>query len=238
MTGKPRVPSSLLRFLASDRGDRRGPEHVRNVFRVRRGSNRAAAFLAMTVDAWRTQRQAKYEVKSNGAGAFEFVGLPPGDYMLEVTVWVSRAQGSRQDCGPRICSARTRSKLGGLEETITVRFRSGDRSTAGDDAIGRREQGRCRHGHQQVRCVTDGGRIVPPRKIRDVIADLSRRPARAGTEGTVVMRGRIGVDGYRQRHSEWSATRSPSLAQCGASRPCANGVHPDAAELPAGGSRR
>ena len=45
--------------------------------------------------------QAKHEVRSNRTGHFEFVGLPPGDYALEVSIpGFSTFKDKITDCGP------------------------------------------------------------------------------------------------------------------------------------------
>ena len=46
------------------------------------GAVLANATLALS----NVRTEAKYEVRTNQSGAFEFVGLPAGDYMLEVRV--------------------------------------------------------------------------------------------------------------------------------------------------------
>ena len=154
---------------------------------------------AMTVTLSNVQRQAKYQVKSNGAGAFEFVGLPPGEYQLDVNgmgfkkhteVVKVAAPGTQRD---------VMLQLGGLEESITVQFRPGDPiQSAGDRRRSAVSVSKEAAAMDTSKCVvsTDGGRIVPPRKLKDVSPIYPGNMQAAGIEGRVVMRGRIGVDGF------------------------------------------
>jgi hypothetical protein len=81
-------------------------------------------------------------------------------------------------------------RLGSLQETISVRI--DDRET--------REAPLVKEVPMPARkeCVTSptGGRIEPPRKIRDLSPQYPSSLRGTGTEGTVVMQGRIGLDGY------------------------------------------
>ena len=143
------------------------------------------------------QRQTKYEVKSNDSGGFEFVGLPAGEYGLLV-----RALGFQEvkdviTITGRNLQRNVALKLGTLQETIVVTFDPADK--AGDT---RAPQAAPRTKEVPMpapkECVPSsaGGRIVPPKKIRDVAPIYPVALRGSGTGGTVVMEGRIGMDGY------------------------------------------
>jgi TonB family protein len=88
-------------------------------------------------------------------------------------------------------------KLGTLQETIFVGFDPAEK--AGDT---RAPQAAPRTKEVPMptpkECVPSsaGGRIVPPKKIRDVTPIYPVALRGSGTGGTVVMEGRIGLDGY------------------------------------------
>ncbi len=142
------------------------------------------------------QRQTKYEVKSNDGGVFEFVGLPAGEYGLLV-----RALGFQEvkdviGISGRNLQRNVALRLGSLQETIFVSFDPAEK--AGDRA----PQAAARIKEVPMpapkECVPSsaGGRIVPPKKIRDVAPIYPVALRGSGTGGTVVMEGRIGLDGY------------------------------------------
>lgn len=141
------------------------------------------------------QRQAKYEVKSNAAGEFEFVGLPPGDYELSVA-----ALGFRKITeNVKIAAPGVRRnfilEIGSLQESITVSFGPEDRTPASANS-GARVNEKPMPAPKECVASAEGGRIVPPRKIKDVNPIYPASMGAAGTEGTVVMEARIGLDGY------------------------------------------
>ncbi len=139
-------------------------------------------------------RQAKYEVKTNADGRFELVGLPPGDYATELKVNGFQSIKDVLTVTNQSLQRNYTLKLGTLQETITLRFSTADTSTATSDAVtvGKAVQANKRE------CVAspDGGRIVPPKKLRDASPYYPSSLRGAWTEGTVKLRARIGVDGY------------------------------------------
>jgi TonB family protein len=150
----------------------------------------------VTLGLLNPQRQAKYEVKSNKAGEFEFVGLPPGDYQLSVV----SALGFRKFAeNVKIAAPGVRRnvtlQIGSLEESITVRFDPEDKTRASANSGARINE---KPMPSAPACVAsgEGGRIVPPKKIKDVSPIYPEGMGAAGTEGTVVMEARIGLDGY------------------------------------------
>jgi beta-lactamase regulating signal transducer with metallopeptidase domain len=139
-------------------------------------------------------RQAKYEVKTNADGRFEFVGLPPGDYATELKGSGFQSIKDVLTISGQNLQRNYTLKLGTLQETITIGFSAADTSTANSDTVfvGKTFQ------VQKKECVTspDGGRIVPPKKIRDAHPYYPSSLRGVWTEGTVKLRARIGVDGY------------------------------------------
>lgn len=143
------------------------------------------------------QRQMKYEVKTNEAGRFEFVGLPAGEYGLLV-----RGLGFQEVKDVITISGRNLQrnialKLGTLQETITVTFNPAE---GPGDARAPQPAPRVKEVELKApkECVASsaGGQIVPPKKIRDVAPIYPVALRGTGTSGTVVMEARIGTDGY------------------------------------------
>ncbi len=140
-------------------------------------------------------REAKYEVKTNADGRFEFVGLPPGDYTVEVLGMGFQPIKDVVTIKGQNLSRDYSMKLGTLQETIHLRF---DPS----DAINQPVHDSPNVGNTvavtKKECVVSagGGRIVPPRKIRDAKPYYPSALRGVWTEGTVQMEARIGLDGY------------------------------------------
>ena len=137
------------------------------------------------------RRQAKYEVKSNDAGTFEFIGLPSGNYAVELQ---ANARGfaplkETVTLGGSNVQRRLVLHIGSLEETIMVGFAPGPAPAPVVKEVSAPDLSGC-----VVTAV--GGRITPPRKIRDVHPQYPAQLRGTDTEGTVVMNATIGVDGY------------------------------------------
>ena len=140
------------------------------------------------------RRQMKYEVRTNDAGRFEFVGLPAGDYALEARGLGFQTFKDTVAVAGQNLQRHIALKLGTLQETIHVRFDPADTGTAEE----RHPVVKERPMPARKECVASsvGGQIVPPRKIHDVSPQYPVALRGTGTEGTVVLEGRIGVDGY------------------------------------------
>ena len=134
-------------------------------------------------------REARYEVKTNAGGQFEFVGLPAGEYGLEATGNGFQASRDMVTVSGQNLRRNYTLKIGKLQETINVI----------DDG---RE-----HVQSTIRevlpkpgaaCVptSAGGRIVPPKKIRDYAPVFPSNLRGTGVSAKVVMEGRIALDGY------------------------------------------
>jgi beta-lactamase regulating signal transducer with metallopeptidase domain len=140
-------------------------------------------------------RQAKYEVKTMGDGRFEFVGLPSGQYKVEVLGMGFQSVKEDLTIGAQNVQRDFRMKLGTLQETVTIRFSPSEAST---EPV--QDSPNVGQGIEPVKkeCVAspEGGRIVPPKKIRDARPYYPSALRGTWTEGTVVMEARIGVDGF------------------------------------------
>lgn len=140
-------------------------------------------------------RQAKYEVKTNDAGRFEFIGLPAGEYGLEIKGIGFQLLREPLTIGGQNLQRQFMMKLGTLQETINVSV-----PIAADDTPQGSAAPRVREVPMPARreCAAPavGGQIVPPKKIRDVWPVYPSALRGTGTEGTVQMEGIIGLDGY------------------------------------------
>ena len=135
------------------------------------------------------QKQSKQEIRSDAAGHFEFVGLPPGDYVLE-----SRTPGFRNALGTLALVGGDLTKdltlqVGSLQETVSV-IDSGDASSVSprSGAVQKREAPACV-------APQAGGAIRPPMKLRDAHPVYPSNRRGSGAERTIVLDARIGPDG-------------------------------------------
>ncbi len=138
-----------------------------------------------------TRTQAKYEVRSDESGRFEFVGLPPSDYVLQAALpGFATLRGTVSITGQDVFQ-EVRLNVGEIEETITV--------TNAQPGRGRPERESARKRPLPV-CTTVlaggiGGRIRPPVKIRDVRPLYPPGVNDAQDEELVRLDGTIGTDG-------------------------------------------
>lgn len=139
-----------------------------------------------------TQTQAKYEVRSDQSGRFEFVGLPPSDYLLEVALpGFATLRGTVTITGEDVSRA-IRLNVGELEETITVVSDGGARPARSEPpALKKRPLPAC----PDALAGGIGGRIRPPVKIRDVRPIYPFGVDDAKDEEVVLLNAVIGTDG-------------------------------------------
>jgi hypothetical protein len=152
---------------------------------------KGASLVGVTLTLSNAQSGAKYEIKSDSTGQYEFVGLPAGSYMLQFDfpgfASIKREGISLSGQAFRMDAVM---KVGSLQETIRVV----------DSDIARQPQppmvARSKAGSNAVRfepCAgkTVGGCIVPPTKIKDV------RPIYpvGAPSGEVQVSATIGTDG-------------------------------------------
>lgn len=142
-----------------------------------------------------TRSGAKYEVRSDQTGRFEFVGLPAGDYNLEAKLPGFRTRElALAVTGGNLVQDLTL-QVGELEETITVTRGSGPEAPPRAAPVD--EGGRDRFLRALAECTPSpsGGRIRPPLKIRNVPPQYPEGLREAGIGGLVNLRARIGTDG-------------------------------------------
>lgn len=147
---------------------------------------------------------ARYEIQSDEAGRFEFVGLPPAAFALDAGKPGFAALTERI----RITSdvrRNLRLRVAAVQESIRITDRP---APAAPDAamlqkreealrrfaaVQQREQERC-----SVQPAPDGGHIFPPAKLVDVKPIYPEHLKAAGVGGTVTMDAVIGRDGIVQ----------------------------------------
>lgn len=133
----------------------------------------------------------KYLARSDRAGYFQFVGLPPGTYFLQARVaGFTTVQDNVMLSEGQTVQRNLTLQVGSVEETITVTRGNGPEATplsATTEVQPQREP-----------CVGSpvGGRILPPTKIRDVRPQFPENLTDSGVEGRVVLAARIGTDGF------------------------------------------
>jgi TonB family protein len=153
------------------------------------------ALPAATVVVTNENSQAKYEVQSDRTGRYEVGGLPPGDYWLEVRLPGFATLKQKLTVTGQSIERNMVLQVGSVQETIVV---SGGGSPAtGTSPAPRRERVERPCGAQPAaEGVPIGGNLRPPAKLRDVRPDYPAALREAGVEGTIVLRGRLGSDGF------------------------------------------
>lgn len=144
---------------------------------------------------------SKYEVRTNGTGQYEFVGLPAADYRLEARVPGFRTFSEPITVANRNLIRDVTLQVGELEETITVTAGPGGppRVRSAEEV----EQERRQLQRAAAACTPSssengpaiGGKIKPPLKIKHVPPQYPEALKVAGVGGNVLMNARIGVDG-------------------------------------------
>ena len=148
------------------------------------------ALPGVTLALSNPQNQSRYEIKSDSTGHYEFVGVPPGNYVLTAEQpGFATVKREGVVLAGQAFQQNITMQVGSLEETITV----------SDDGVQRppqvnslRERPRVSPGRLSTCSDTAvGGNIRPPTKTRDV------RPVYpTGTPPAIVeLEARIGVDG-------------------------------------------
>ena len=165
-----------------------------------------------------TASQAKYEIQSDRSGHFEFVGLPPGDYGLEVSLPGFSTFKDKISVIARNIDRTVQLSVGLLEETITVVGSPGGadpQPTA--EQLEARQAARTRAAERQRAALEKcsetpqtaagiGGQILAPLRVANVNPRYPENLRSAGIAGVVTMEAVIGTDGNVQ---EVRAVTSP-----------------------------
>ncbi len=145
---------------------------------------------------------AKYELRSDRTGRYEFVGLPPGDYGLEARIpGFAAFQGKVTLTGQNVEQNLTL-QVGSLQETVTVVASDDDvpspvdseRERLLEERLQKRAAAKC-PGTLNSASVQIGGNIRTPMKLRDARPHYPASLRGTGTEGAVMLKGRIDTNG-------------------------------------------
>jgi TonB family protein len=152
-----------------------------------------AVLVNATLALSNVRTQAKYEVRTDQSGAFEFVGLPAGDYTFDARVLGFEPLTDALTIGiGESVQKNVALKIGTVQETITVtadRGQPGASSQASRVTTGRTPRPRpCPN-------PAVGGCIGPPLKVKDVRPVYPAALRESAMQGTVSIEGQIGTDG-------------------------------------------
>jgi TonB family protein len=157
------------------------------------------ATLAITNNGSR----ARNEVRSDPNGRFEFVGLPPGDYVLEASVPGFRHHRATMSLNGQQVDRDIVMDVGAVTETVSVV--DSDAPPRVDPDVERKlEERRLQRAARlaatgcpatQAGGVAIGGNIRPPLKLVDVRPEYPRELREARVGGTVDIEARIATDG-------------------------------------------
>ena len=182
----------------------------------------------VTLTLTNQETKAKYEIRSDRNGRYEFVGLPPGSYLLETRLpGFAVFRGAVTVSGPTIQQDMMLS-VGTLEETITILGSDQVQELTLEErrALEERkaawareaEEYRARRAASAAKCPggagvsgpTIGGNIRTPSKLRDVKPQFPERLR--GLEGDVILQAVIGTDG-RVNTVDVVSTTYPEFAE-------------------------
>jgi TonB family protein len=152
-----------------------------------------AVLVNATLALSNVRTQAKYEVRTNQSGAFEFVGLPAGDYTFEARIL--GFEPLREDVTVGVGESLQKNvamKIGTVQETITV---TADREQP--DASRQGDRVATARAPRPRPCPNPavGGCIGPPLKVKDVRPIYPPALRESAMRGVVSIEGQIGTDG-------------------------------------------
>jgi TonB family protein len=156
-----------------------------------------AALPDVTLVLTNSQTRSKHEVRSDRSGRYEFVGLVPGDYVLEAKLPGFAVLRGRVTVTGQSVQQDLKLEIGSLQETISVQA-----SRSGSDGPSRATSGKPlarktapKYGNAAQSGTPIGGNLRPPVKLYDVRPIYPAAAVSAGKEGTVTLQARIGADG-------------------------------------------
>jgi TonB family protein len=145
------------------------------------------------------QTQAKYEIRTDRSGRYEFVGLPPGTYTLDAALPGFARFVNRVTVGGQNLQQDVALSVGTLQETVTVTPDATPPAPRDPEALRKLEEVKQKRAaatcpEPQARDASRmGGNIRVPLKYRDAKPRFPE--SLRGTEGVVVLDARIGTDG-------------------------------------------
>jgi len=161
--------------------------------------------------------QTKYQVKSDAAGHYEFVGLPAGSYELlleSMGMAAIKREGLTIASGQAV-TVNAVMQIGSVQETITVV------AGPGPEPLARPRTAQVARVEKPDPCASspNGGCLRPPTKIRDV-RPIFPAGVDAGSGSVVVLEGRIDANGLM---TGLAVLRSPDPALSNAAVEAVNG---------------
>lgn len=163
-----------------------------------------AALPNATLALTNTGTKARNEVRSDRSGRFEFVGLPPGDYVLEANVLGFKNYRATLALNGQQVDRDIVMDVATLQETITVTDSDDPPRPINPEDLERNERRRLARAAQratlacpavQPGMVPIGGNLRPPAKLVDVRPEYPLALRREKIGGTVNIEARIGTDG-------------------------------------------
>jgi TonB family protein len=161
-----------------------------------------------------TQSSASYQVRTDGSGRFEFVGLPPGAYSYKAEVMGFKANRGDISISGRNVRRDLTMEVGSLSETITIMSTPETRAQPPVEMAFQAKPSA--PSVQECQPSASGGNIKAPHKIRNVPPTYPPNPD--GTvEGVVILKARIAIDGTvdqveEQRSPHPDLTRAATAA--------------------------
>jgi TonB family protein len=152
---------------------------------------------------------AKYEIRSDSTGRFQFVGLPPGRYALETELMGFKTLRGALDISGQSVQRDVRLEIGSLEETVSVGPPKPGQS-ASPPVRGMRPMVRTRVDAGTCTAAPSiggiGGNIRPPTKLVHADPAYPAGLLAAKEGGLVVLAARIGTDGTIREVQSVSST--------------------------------
>ena len=137
-------------------------------------------------------RQARYEIRTDRNGQFDFQGLPAGDYQLEASTAGFQTYKSTVSMAGQALQRQIMLKIGLLHETI--RIVESDEPAPAPKPMPAYAEPACPAAAPGAPLV--GGNLRAPQKLRDFKPDYPAALRGTGREATVVVDARIGLDGF------------------------------------------
>ena len=180
---------------------------------------------AATMVLTSAERQAKYEIVTDSVGHFAFVGLPSGDYAIEVRQIGFAVLKDSVTIASRSVDKALQLQVGSLEESVTVSNRSQPSAgLSGDDLLAATQRAEDRNQKALAACAAAqspvGGRILAPTPLVHVnpIYPESLKGQQIG--GVVIMEALIGANGtiedvrvLRTPHTDLSSAAIDAVRQ-------------------------